>query len=136
MMQPMSAPARYGCIISTPLGRTAHGLLTGGAGQALHSSVLQSLKLVSSLRAIGEPQFQIGKLASFVRRASVPDVAFLDPPPTRQIILPLRHRAQMREYLFRRQHIGVFGVHVTKVDGVTGLAAIKASVFDDGRAEV
>ena len=68
--------------------------------QALYFAVLQSLKLVSSSRSNGELRYQIGRLASFVRRASVPDVSFLDPPPTRQIILTLRHRAQMREDLF------------------------------------
>jgi hypothetical protein len=57
MMQPKSVPARFGCIIATPLGMTAQRLLRGEAGQALHSAVLQRPKLVRSLRTIGELRF-------------------------------------------------------------------------------
>src|SRR5215475_7674305 len=56
--------------------------------------------------------------------------------PSRQLKESLGQRRQVALHLLDRQDVGVLGLHVAEVDGVTGLGAVEARLLGDGDAKV
>src|SRR5437867_4184149 len=56
--------------------------------------------------------------------------------PSRQLEESLGQRRQVALHLLDRQDVGILGLHVAEVDGVTGLGAVEARLLNDGYAKV